>query len=50
MLVARVRSVCQDQAARLERQEDRQEEEDDGQERQLEPVLQRVIRLHGGGV
>ena len=31
-----------------ERKADREEEEDDGEERQPQPVLQRVLRLHGG--
>ena len=31
-----------------ERQAHREEEEDDGEERQPQPVLQRVLRLHGG--
>ena len=41
------RSVREDQAAGLEGEADRQEEEDDGEERQPQPVLQRVLRLHG---
>ena len=41
------RSVREDQAARLEGEAHRQEEEDDGEERQPQPILQRVLRLHG---
>ena len=41
------RSVREDQAAGLEGEAHRQEEEDDGQERQPQPLLQRVIRFHG---
>ena len=41
-------SICQDQAARLQGQEDREEEEDHDQERQPEPLLQRVVRVRGG--
>ena len=34
------RSLCENQAARLERKEDREEKEDDSEKRQLEPLLQ----------
>ena len=39
----RVRSICQDQTARLKREKDREEEEDDSQNGKPESVLQRVI-------
>ena len=41
------RSLRQDQVVGREGEEDRQEEEDDRQERQPQPILQRVLRLHG---
>jgi hypothetical protein len=41
---SRHRNVCD----LSERQTHRQEEEDDGEERQPQPVLQRVLRFHGG--
>ena len=41
------RSLRQDQVVGHEGEEDRQEEEDNRQERQPQPLLQRVLRLHG---
>ena len=39
----RLRSLREDQAARLEGEEDREEKEDNDQERQPQPLLQRVL-------
>jgi len=42
------RPVRENQAARLEGKANWQEEEDDGEKRQSESLLQRVLCLHGG--
>ena len=44
-----LRPLRQDQAAGLQGEEDREEEEDECEDGELEPLLQRVLRVCGGG-